>query len=198
MSLIKTANEAAILSRVTKGDEEAFKELFLAYHNQLAEYVFFLTHSKEVTEEVVHDVFVKIWTNRAELLNIGKFTSYLFIVCRNYTLNILRKIARKQQADLAYKNEQLSSANIEEVDYNDFDKMLVESIDLLPNQQREVFKYRMNGVKNAEIAEIMGISTETVRKYYKIALNNVVKSVRIRNSSVDLIVFSIYFENILN
>ncbi|MCJ0742588.1 sigma-70 family RNA polymerase sigma factor [Pedobacter montanisoli] len=198
MSLTAIHNEATILSQIADGNEEAFRKLFMAYHNQLAEHVYFLTHSKEVTEEIVHDVFVKIWTNRQDLDQIEKFTAYLFIICRNHTLNTLRKIAKTQQADSVYKNEQLNSWGTNEIDYGDFDELLGKSIDLLPSQQQQVFKYRMKGIKNPEIATKMGISTESVRKYYKLALTALVKHVKMHQSLITLLTLLLHTENLVN
>lgn len=182
MALKPVHNESYLLAEIVNGNENAFEELFMAYHNQLAEYVLMLTHSKEITEEIVQDIFVKIWVNRKDLDQISKFTSYLFILTRNYTLNALRKMLSNQKSIDLYREEQLmADGNMgydnEQADEN-FDELLEKSIDLLPPQQQQVFKYRMKGAKNPEIAKIMGISSESVRKYHKLALTALIKHVK--------------------
>src|SRR5688572_32936266 len=82
--------------QVAEGDEKAFEELFHAYHQQLGSYVLGWTKSVPVTEEVVQDVFLKIWLNRETLKSVERFDSYLFIVSRNHTFNALRQSAKKR------------------------------------------------------------------------------------------------------
>jgi len=65
-------NDAEIIEQIAKGSEKAFAELFYAYHNQLGKFVILLTHSEERTEEIIQDVFVKMWQNREKLLCIGQ------------------------------------------------------------------------------------------------------------------------------
>ncbi len=75
--------------------------VFDEYHQQLAAFVFTITHSRELTEEIIRDVFLKIWEDRNTASGLKNFTAYLFIVTRNHTLNAIRKLTqvrKKQEA----------------------------------------------------------------------------------------------------
>src|SRR5690606_4363184 len=107
MALRTVYNEAELLLEVAKGNERAFSELFNAYNNQLGEFVLLLTDSPEMTEEIISDVFLKVWSNRNSLKKIKKFTSYLFVLTRNYTLNCIRKSQTERKRHENYSNLRL-------------------------------------------------------------------------------------------
>src|SRR5688500_13593563 len=92
-----------MLQAIAQNDERAFNNLFYEYHQQLGAFVFSITRSKELTEEIIQDVFVKLWENRKELPAIKNFSAWLFIITRNHTLNAIKKLVqeREKQAALA-------------------------------------------------------------------------------------------------
>lgn len=153
----------------------------MAYHNQLASYVILLTESRELTEEIIQDVFVKIWNGREKLSEIESFTSYLFILTRNYTLNALRKKVAEREKKSIYdkviqQETNTSLHNQEEPNFHDLiDKAAVQ----LPPQQKKVFAMRMQGLKNQQIASEMQISPASVKKYQQWALKSVINYVRV-------------------
>lgn len=166
MALKPLMNEQVLLPAIANGDERAFAELFYAYHHQLGEFVFSIVHSTELTEEIVHDVFLKIWKDRDNLAQVEKFTAYLFIITRNYTLNAVRKMASDKKRSLqfedyaVYEYEQLIQEP--ETDYN---LLLENAVAGLPPRQQQVFLLKSQGLKNAEVASQMAISANSVKKY---------------------------------
>jgi len=70
-------------------DQQAFKELYLAYFDRLYKFAFSILHSAEFAEEAVNDVFLNIWQKRNSLKNIQSLTNYLFISTRNTSVNYL-------------------------------------------------------------------------------------------------------------
>jgi RNA polymerase sigma-70 factor (family 1) len=170
-------NEKELLIRVAQGDEKAFSDLFYGYHTQLWEYTSSLIDSQDLAEEIVHDVFVKIWLNREVLSTIDRFTSYLFILTRNYTLNCIRKIARERRDHDKYGQE-MSAADDDPAETTlHADLVYLSLIDRavaqLPPQQQKVFMLRQTGLKNPEIARQMQISVDSVKKYQQWALKSV-------------------------
>ena len=77
------------------GDENAFAKLFKNYYNQLGGFIMRLTESEALTQEIVQDVFLKIWINRAAPAEIDCFKAYLQVVAKNYAFNCLKQIARE-------------------------------------------------------------------------------------------------------
>lgn len=183
MALKPIRNEAEIIEQVVKGSESAFADLFNAYHNQLGEYVMLLTQNAEMTQEIVQDVFVKVWLNREALSQVGKFTAYLFILTRNYTLNCIRKSVnerkgQEQYATLASLDDDNLFSEINLEADRDYQELIERAVANLPPQQRKVFMLRQAGLKNPEIAEKMAISTDSVKKYQQWALKSVSEFVK--------------------
>ena len=189
MAIKPIYNEAELLFAVADGNKKAFEEIFMAYHNQLAAYVMLLTESRELTEEIIQDVFIKIWNRRENLHQVEKFTSYLFIVTRNHTLNAVRKLVTEREKEVSYHQAINLEQNImvwEQQEKPDFYTLIDKAIVQLPPQQRKVFVMRMQGLKNPEIASEMQISTLSVKKYQQWALRSVINFVRICTGSVFL------------
>jgi len=82
MAIQSPPNEQVLLERLVEGDERAFTKLFDAYYHQLGEYVFRVTGSLELTEEIVQDVFIRIWLKKETLGELNSLKNYLFILCR--------------------------------------------------------------------------------------------------------------------
>jgi DNA-directed RNA polymerase specialized sigma24 family protein len=76
-------DEKEILQKVSEGNEQAFSQLFHEHHQHLAAYVYKLTSSHELAEEVVLDVFLKIWTCRGSLIEVTNFRTWLYVISRN-------------------------------------------------------------------------------------------------------------------
>lgn len=176
MALRAVHNESILLARTARGDEKAFTELFNAYHNQVAEYVLMIVSSPEMTAEIVQDIYLKIWMNRSALVGIDNFTAYLFIITRNYTLNCLKKMARDRRNEAQYKQHVNDVAATTEVSVpaQEYLALIDQAVaQLSPQQQKVYLLSRQEGLKYAEIAEQMGISRETVKKYIQLALKTI-------------------------
>lgn len=171
MALIKLQNETDLVKRVANGDEKAFAKLFYAYYNQIGEFVQGLTQDHEVTEEIVQEVFTKIWIDRESLRQVKRFNAYLFIICRNHTLNHIRRIVAERSKKEAYLSEVETIQQIVEIKgTSDQYELIDQAVKLLPPQQQQVFTLRRQGLKNPEISERMNLSIESVKKYQHLAV----------------------------
>jgi RNA polymerase sigma-70 factor (ECF subfamily) len=189
------SNEKELLSRVSSGDERAFKEVFVAYYSPLSEYVLMLTKCSATTDEIIQDIFLKVWQNRTTLAGIEKFSAYLFILTKNYTLNALRKLLndeKRKQKWTMDQDEVTVSLNLDDGFQceSNYEVVLRQAVESLPPQQRSVFTMRMQGHKNHEIALKMDISPDSVKKYQQYALSRIKKYVK---SADYLDVVCIYF-----
>ena len=174
MFVLPYDKERELLRRVADSDETAFSQLFHAYHQRLGAYVYRLTESQTAAQEIVQDVFVKIWMKRSMLIDIQDFSAYLFKAARNHVFNYLRKIAR-ERTQQALLEASLPAAPVEagvvEVDYH---QRLDEAIDHLPQQQQRVYRlHRQEGLSHAEIATRLQLSVETVKKHMSLALRGI-------------------------
>jgi len=178
-------NESELLDKIAKDDDDkAFAALFYPYHNQVGAFILPLVDSMELTEEIVQDVFVKIWLNRKMLPSVRCFTSYLFILSRNYTLNCIRKMVKDRQSQQRYDKMQNIDIQYfigEEIDAEaeaNVQGVINRAVAQLPPQQQRVFMLRQSGLKNPEIARQMNISPQSVKKYQQWAIKAVSEFVK--------------------
>ena len=132
-----------------------------------------ITESELLTQEIVQDVFLKIWVNRSALAAVDCFKAYLLVVSKNHTLNCLKQIARENNRKKEWVNSVLRNASneVEEMDTIDRDSLIDEAVTLLPPQQKKVYTLsRRDGLKQQEIARELNISLETVKKHMVLAL----------------------------
>lgn len=190
MALVPVKNEANLLALVAKGDQRAFTELFDAYYKQLGEYVYKLTESIEVTEEIVQDVFIKIWLKKQSILEIENFCYYLFILSKNQTLNHLRKQANEKVKQMEWLKQSEEQDLSDEPNVTEGYRALMDAvIEKLPPQQKKVYKLsREKRLKHEEIAKILNISPETVKKHIKLALRFIKNELSSQN---DVVIISI-------
>jgi RNA polymerase sigma-70 factor (family 1) len=180
LALIRHINEKYLLVQVANGDEKAFEELFYAYHNQLGAYILGWTKSPVTTEEIVQDIFLKIWLNRQALETVDRFDNYLYILSRNYTFNTLRSAARERvkRQDWARHFEEEQDF-VDDTNTLDYMPLIEQAVAKLPPQQQKVYQLkRQQGLKYDEIARQMDIAPETARKHLAAALRSITGYVR--------------------
>jgi RNA polymerase sigma-70 factor (ECF subfamily) len=188
-------DEKDMLSHVASGDEDAFERLFSLYHNQLGAYIYHLTDSMELAEEVVQDVFLKIWLDKESLAEVRNFKSYLFVISKNYALNCLRKVIRERANYAQWDDNVVNSIVILENDKQEkYYNLLDEAIDNLPSQQKKVYLLsRHQRLKYSEISENLDLSKETVKKYLKIAVTSIKNHIQ-TNIDLSIIIVAILFK----
>lgn len=191
---ITQSNEKELLMQVAEGNEFAFRRLFAIYHQRLGMHIFRITQSTELAEEVVQDVFLKIWMSRETLSRVDNFKAYLFVISKNHALNCLRKVVKEQ---LLLKKLEASNVVPFKTDSQDADQyynLIDEAIDHLPPQQQKVYLMsRHNRLKYHEIADQMELSRETVKKYLQIATTSIKDYVHEHMDAIALILGIIQF-----
>lgn len=174
-------NINSLLSKVAEGNENAFGQLFKTYDNQLNGYVSGITRSEWLTQEIVQDVFLKIWITRSSVTKIDSFKAYLFTTARNHTYDCLRQINREKRREKEWVDMALNHASddLEEAAITSAREQIDEAIELLPPQQKKIYALRRGGMKQMEIAGALNISIGTVKKHIALAkrfLKNQVKA----------------------
>ena len=168
--------EKKLQQLISNGDEWAFAQLFEQYKDRVYSMAFRLTKSNVTAEEIVQNVFLKIWLKRAGLNDIRNFSAYLFIVTRNDAYKVLKRIARNYKIALL-KDEYQSLADNDTADIlveKEYNQLLQNAIDRLPNQQKQVY-YLMKdqGLKRDEVARQLHIQPETVKFHLAQAMKNI-------------------------
>jgi RNA polymerase sigma-70 factor, Bacteroides expansion family 1 len=157
-------------------DMKAYRRLYELLYERLFWFSFSFVRSREVAEEIVSDVFIKIWNIRDELRAIENLTVYLYIIAKNCSLNYITKKYKYPQLSLDdIQFEVVSNINPEELYISaELGKKIREAIDQLPAQCRLIFQMvREDGLKPKEVADILGIAEMTIRNQLTIAAKKI-------------------------
>lgn len=155
-----------LVSAVRRGDHYAFDQLFHKYGASLFSFVVSVLKDEFDAEEVVQDVFLKIWEKRRDLDSSLSFKSYLFTIALNTTKNRYRKKLQTEK----YKQVVAMELNINQtsdfdmVEYRNLLDYIDKLIEKLPPSRRKIFILsKKDGLKNPEIAKLLNISEQTVK-----------------------------------
>lgn len=166
-----------IQTRLVEGDQLALKALYDRYSNKLFQLAFAIVRSKEMAEEVVEDVFIKVWKKRVQLRKIENLTFYLYVMTKNCSRDYLRKYGNKKSINLDEV-----ALPFYRVDATPEDLMITEeainqinkAINELPTKCRLIFKLvKEDGLKYREVAELLHLNIKTVENQVGIALKKI-------------------------
>ncbi|HEX6432051.1 MAG TPA: RNA polymerase sigma-70 factor [Niastella sp.] len=152
--------------QIAKGEQRSFEDLYRLFFVRLFNFALLYVHKKEIAEEVVNDVMMKVWNKREDLTSIQNLETYLFVAVRNQSLNYLSKYSALHIA-LEPESGRAEIINLndpeKELEWKEINFRLSQTIDQLPAQCRTVFKLiKEEGFKYKQVAEILNISPRTV------------------------------------
>jgi RNA polymerase sigma-70 factor (ECF subfamily) len=177
--------ETELLLQTAKGDCAAFEQLFKTYQPSLLFLVHKITRNISAAEEIVQDVFLKIWLTRETLSEIENFKNYLFIVSRNQALNLLDKELRTRRRHNEYENE---IKVVTETPQEDAYHLIDEAISQLPQQQRAAWLLsRHEGLSYEKIAMRMNLSEKTVKRHIRLATDSLKDYILQHNTELALL-----------
>ncbi|MEQ9443451.1 MAG: RNA polymerase sigma-70 factor [Cyclobacteriaceae bacterium] len=157
-----------------KNDQRGFDWLFDTYHKNI---YFFCTQrgiSTEDAEEIVQEVFIKLWLSRSKIDPQGNVQAYIYTIAKNVLMDEFKKRI-KQKAAENYQVYLLQPENETQnrVEFNETNQLFRITLNKLPEMRRIVFELsRYQGMSNKEIAQKLGISVKTVETHMTLALNN--------------------------
>lgn len=146
-------------------DQKAFEELFTLCYARLVKFAAEYLQSAEAAEEVVSDVFMKLWTGRQQFAEIAYIDKYLFTSVRNQSLNHLRQFSNYRIVPAG--NELVNIVNSADpctaTEWRELLRRLDSAVEMLPPKRRMIFRLvREEGFKPKEVAEILHLSPRTV------------------------------------
>lgn len=161
-------DERELLKRLQLGDEKAFTEIYGLYKDRISYRLLRLLKSEALAEEILQDLFLKIWQNRGTIDPSRSFKSYLYRIAENMVYDLFRRAAKEREL-----LDQILSANTElytHIEENLFQKeneyILHEALALLPARRKEVFiACKLEGKSYKQVAEELGISATTVNDH---------------------------------
>jgi RNA polymerase sigma-70 factor (ECF subfamily) len=182
------------IDKIKQGDIASFNLLYLEYYKELCYHSFLIVNRKDIAEEVVQNIFVKIWEKR-ETLNLPEnISSYLYRAVLNESLNCKKKQKRDVYFESeAYNLENISSRNEMEVDHHEVRKKIRHAIKKLPNKTRRVFiMNRKLNLSYQDIATRLNIGVKGVEYH----ICNALKLLR-ENLGSNLFLFFLIFSTMV-
>ncbi len=162
-----------LVGRLKNNDKEAFNLLFYMYAEKIFKFSLTFFNAEAEAEEIVQDVFLKIWLKRTTISNPSTFNAYIYTIAKNLIFNNLKKnIYKKKYESYLYSNYKAHQNDTEnEVLYEETKKRIDSALRQLPKKRKEVFLLsRREGLKNKEIAEKLSISIKTVETHMSLSL----------------------------
>ncbi len=162
----------SLISRLQGGDKQAFKLLFDKYARRMYQFSLKYLREKEDAEDLLNEVFLKIWENRRSIKTNTSFQAYLFTIAYNNIRKRFLKKGREEQYIQLFAEEYLNESAMidEQLDYMDFQKKLNYIISQLPERRQEVFNlHYKEELKNSEIASKLVVSEQFVKNQLSIA-----------------------------
>lgn len=171
------STEKITWERIHQKDIQAFETYYKDYFKE-----FFLASYKYVkdsalAQEIVNDVFLKIWEDAGKITIESSLKSYLYRAIINRSINALNKQKRESQNLKELTLTQQDHYDLKEIELNELKVQLYKAIEALPDQCKKVFLMsRFDGLKQQEIADKLGISIKTVKNHITHALKQLSKS----------------------
>lgn len=184
----QTFSDQDLTALLKEGNEEAFSKIFYRYQSLLFDFAYKRIHDKDEAKDIVQEIFVRLWNNRADLEIRISLRSYLYRAVLNEMLNALRH--KVIQEEYVNSLQEMINLDTRQADYHiretDMERLIETEIAALPPKMREVFEMRKKEYfTNKEIAGKLGISEQTVETHMKRALR--VLRVRLGVSAILLI-----------
>lgn len=181
----------AIKTQIIAGDSRAFGQLYALFYKRLYRFSLSILRVSELANEVVEDVFMKLWSNRAGLAPISNLSVYLYVAVKNQSLN---KLSLKANEWIASGLDE-AIVHATAVDSDPYTQLVTgemlnkvnRAIEQLPPRCKTIFKLvREDGLRYKEVAAILNISANTIDVQMAIAVKRISESLGIaRNIPVN-------------
>ncbi|MBD2755433.1 RNA polymerase sigma factor [Spirosoma validum] len=168
-----------LLNDVIQGDQVAFGKLYRHYRTPALKFCVSILKDQEEAENMVHDVFIKIWEKRALINPELNFNSYLFTCLRNLAFDYLKQLDKNQLLRQRYL-ERMEHVQPDETEDPEIQfKVLQTAINSLSEKRKQILLLNVEGGKSyQEIAELLRISKNTVK-------NQLVKAKQLLREKID-------------
>lgn len=164
----------AITLKLAKGDREAFSAVFKKYYGKVRLFILSIVKDETATQDLVQDVFVKLWEKRRRLTDIRSLDDFLFIISRNTALDYFKKAFRKKDVPMDLVDDALmariSSDISGSIEANSELDLIRKAVMALPEKRRCIYLMsKIDGMSNEDIASAMGITKKTVENQLHLA-----------------------------
>lgn len=170
-------DESRLIELIREGDPLSFEILFQKYYVRFYNFVLNLTKNPQTAEDIVQNVFMKIWINRKNLRPDQSIHYYIYVLSKHEVLNHIRDRKVYTQVErLVMAEHPYEAVTDQNMDLKELDDRIRKFIAAMPEQRRKVFLLsRYRGMGNKAIAELMGLSVRTVDRHINLALTSLRK-----------------------
>ena len=161
-----------LVKSLKKGDISSFDRLYQQYYKKVYLFARGILKSHEDAENIVQEVFIKIWEKHNRLDENQSFESFVYTISYNTSISLIRKrLSENSFLEEWYRRLENEKQVVNEADYNDLQERTMKLIDQLPRRRRQVYRMsREEGLTYAEISRKLGISVNTVENHMAASL----------------------------
>lgn len=179
-------NDKQLIVRLKNQDAEAFSILYNRYSKKLYWYALKFVKSPEIAEDIIHDIFVKLWEQSDSLHTDASIQAYLYKITRNSLLNLIKRgtVEARVIDEIMYHAEQHTSNTDESVQYRETLRQTNEAIDELPPKRKQIYELsRNNGMTHRQIAMQLEITDSTVNNQLVKAIKSIKSFLYLRGTT---------------
>ncbi len=172
---------------IHKGDQKAFERLYYNLVDHLFKVSISITSCREASEEIINDLFVKLWNIRAEKRKIRNIDAFLSISVRNRSLDFLRKKSKYSSSDLTAVEYLSSIPNPHDgMEYDELKEKVDQAILTLPPKCKMIFELvRMYGFSYKQAADEMSVTPKTIENQLRIAVKKILEYLKKEYQSIE-------------
>lgn len=170
-------DEGRLIKLLQEGDSLSFEILFQQYYAKFYSFALHLIKNSHEAEDIVQNVFMKVWINRSRLHPSQSIHNYIYVLTKHEVLNHIRDRKMYTQVErLIMSDSAVAAVDDNQFQLRELDVRIRRFIASMPEQRRKVFiMSRYKGMGNKAIAEALGISVRTVDRHINIALTSLKK-----------------------
>lgn len=162
------------IRKMKRGDVDAFRTIYNLYCSDLLKFAFHFLKNKEEAEEVVQDIFLKIWDKKVLIDEKHSFNGFVFIIAKRVILNKIRAKVKIRNVEIVSEHNTTKQNAQDLLVYKELQMLSDRAISTLPEKRRQIFiMSRKQGLSNKEIATHLGISDKTVENQIGLALKSI-------------------------
>jgi RNA polymerase sigma-70 factor (ECF subfamily) len=157
--------DSEIIRRIKQGDEGQFESLFRSSYVSLVRYAKTLLKDHDTAEEIVQDLFFRIWKDKEKLQIESSLNGYLYRAVHNRCLHCINhnKVVEKYAREMAFSEKESNETPGDILNYRDLQSKIAGILERLPEKCRKIFcMSRFEGLKYSEIAQKLSVSIKTV------------------------------------
>jgi len=180
-----------LINRLKQDDKEAFNSIFYCYVDKLHRLGMSYFNLREEAEEIVQEVFLKIWLKRHSIRDATTFNAYIFTIAKNLIFNNLKKKIHQQKYRSYLSCHQPTEYTTDnDIIFEETDQLIQSALKQLPKKRKLVFLLsRKVGLKNKDIAKRLNISIKTVETHMTLSLKHLKEAVTLNESKICLLLF---------